>query len=160
MKLYIATALSALVCLFGSAPTDESSPGAQEFHKLYGEPIMERYAVRSGISLTVEYGSDRKACQLLLAPEQLLVEVKNSGDLMPSKGVSALLEELLPLTTRGAKINSATVQVGGNALLKTDYPYVSIRRFCASQSCVSSSENQDVRTLVVFNRSSCPKHAE
>ena len=82
---------------------------------------MERCTVSSGMTLTVEYGSKPKACELLLAPEQSLVEVKHPGPLMSSKGESAVLDELLPVTTRGNLINSETVQVEDNALLKTDY---------------------------------------
>ena len=160
MRLSIATPAILFASLFAGIPADISAPGTSELHKLYGEPIMERYAVRSGISLTAEYGPDHRACQFLIAPEQLLVEVKEPGSLMSSKSVSAMLEELLPLTTRGNEINSETVQVEGNTLLETDYQNVSIRRICSSQSCVSSSENQDVRTLIVFKRDTCPKHIE
>src|SRR3974390_2675703 len=127
MRLSIATPAILFASLFAGIPADISAPGANELHKLYGEPIMERYAVRSGISLTAEYGPDHRACQFLIAPEQWLVEVKEPGSLMSSKSVSAMLEELLPLTTRGNEINSATVQVEGNALLETDYQNVSIR---------------------------------
>ena len=160
MRLSTSTPAILFASLFVVVPADVSVPGTNELHKLYGEPIMERYAVRSGISLTVEYGPDHRACQFLIAPEQLLVEVKEPGSLMSSKGVSAALEELLPETARGKQINSATLQVEGNTLLETDYQNVSIRRICSSQSCVSSSENQDVRTLVVFKRDNCPKHIE
>jgi len=41
---------------------------SQEFHSRYGEPDMERFTARPGISLAVEYGSDHLACQLLIKP--------------------------------------------------------------------------------------------
>ena len=129
--------------------------------KLYDEPTMERLAVRSGITLTVEYGADRTACQLLIAPTQLLVDVQEPiPPPMSSQGVSDVLQEVVPIATRGKQTDSTNIQVGGNALLKTDYENVSIRRICTSQSCVSSNENQDVRTLVAFKRGTCPSHAE
>jgi hypothetical protein len=160
MRLPIATISICLGCLFTGAHTDVSAPSAQQLHKLYGEPTMERFAVRSGTTLTVEYGPDHMACQLLIAPRQLLVEVQNPSPPMSSQGVSALLQELLPAATTGRQINSNTVQIDGNMLLKTDYENVSIRRTCASQSCVSSNQNQDFRTVVVFKRGACPTHIE
>ena len=138
-------------------PADVSAPSVQEIHKLYGEPTMERFAVRNGITVTVEYGPDRAACQILIAPRRLLVEVQSPDSLMSSPDVSRVLQELLPPDTRGRQINSNSIQVDGNILLKTDYEKLSIRRICSSQSCISSSENQDLRTLVVFKRDACPK---
>jgi len=121
---------------------------------------MERFAVRSGITLTVEYGPDRIACQLLIAPAQSLVDVLMPIPPMSSQGVSDVLQELVPLTTRGKQIDSTTLQDNVATLLKTDYENVSIRRYCSLLSCVSSSEKLDLRTLVVFKRGTCPTHVE
>jgi hypothetical protein len=160
MRLPIATASIFLGCLLTGAPADVSAPNAQELHKRYGEPTMERFEVRSGITLTAEYGPHRRACQLLVAPAQSLVEVQSPIPPMSSQGVSDVLQELLPVATRGRQIDSTTVDIESKTLLKTDYENVSIRRFCSSQSCVSSKENQDLRTLVVFKRGICPTHVE
>jgi hypothetical protein len=135
-------------------------PNAQNFHQLYGEPTMERFAVRNGITVTVEYGPDRAACQILIAPRRLLVEVQSPDFLMSSPAVSGVLQELLPPATRGRQVNANSIQVDGNTLLKTDYETLSIRRICSSPSCVSSSENQDLRTLIVFKRDACPRNVE
>jgi len=56
---------------------------------------MERFAVRNGITLTAEYGPDRIACQLLIAPAQSLVDVRMPISRMSSQGVSDVLQELL-----------------------------------------------------------------
>jgi hypothetical protein len=76
MRFPIAAALAFFGCLFSAAPTDVATPSAQQLRKLYGEPTMERFAVRSGITLTVEYSPDRTACQLLLAATQVLADVQ------------------------------------------------------------------------------------
>ena len=116
--------------------------------------------MRSGISLTVEYGPDHKACQFLIAPEQLLVEARSPGPPMSSEGVSAVLEQVLPVATRGRQIDTATDETARGTILTTEYEDLSIKRICSAQSCISSNENQDVRTLVVFKRDTCPKHIE
>ena len=160
MRLPIATASLFLGCLL-TGPLDEvSAPSEEGLHKQYGKPTMERFAVRSGITLTVEYGPDRMACQLLIAPTQPLVQLQTPIPPMPSQGVSDVLQELLPVATRGKQINSNTLELDAGALLNTDYENVSIRRFCSSPSCVSSNEKQDLRTLIVFKRSTCPTHVE
>jgi hypothetical protein len=152
----IAIASILFFCLFSRGSAEVSAPSAQELHKLYGEPTMERFAVRSGITLTVQYGSDRKACQFLIAPAQSLVEVRTPTLPMSSPIVSEVLQELLPVAIRGKQTNSNTVQNATGALMKTDYENFSIRRFCSSQSCISSDANEDLRTLVVFNGDFCP----
>jgi len=160
VRLPIATASLFLGCLL-TGPLDEvSAPSEEGLHKQYGKPTMERFAVRSGITLTVEYGPDRMACQLLIAPTQPLVQLQTPIPPMPSHGVSDVLQELLPVATRGKQINSTAAQAAVGTLLETDYENLSIRRFCSSQSCVSSNENQDLRTLVVFKRATCPTHVE
>jgi hypothetical protein len=160
MLKYALFSASLLLALLSFA-TDASAPSAQGLRKLYGEPTMERFAVRSGITLAVQYGPDRTACELLIAPVQSLLELQEPiPPSMSSRDVSDVLQEMIPVATRGKQINSTTIQAGGNALLKTDYENVSIERICSLQSCVSSNENQDVRTLVVFKRDACPKHAE
>lgn len=70
---------------------------------------MERFAVGNGVTVTVEYGPDRAACQILIAPRRLLVEVKSSDSPMSSPGVSRVLQELLPPDTRGRQIDSNSV---------------------------------------------------
>ena len=62
LRLPAATASICLGCLLTGAAVDVSAPVEEGLHKLYGKPTMERFAVRSGITLTVEYGPDRMAC--------------------------------------------------------------------------------------------------
>ena len=113
--------------------------------------------MRKGTTVTVEYGSDRAACQILIAPKRLLDEVQSPDSLVASPDVSRVLQDLLQPATRGRQIDSNSIQVDGNTLLKTDYEKLSVRRICSSQSCISSTENQDLRTFVVFQRDACPK---
>ena len=159
MKLPVATVFAVGWLCVGIA-ANVSAPSVEDVHKLYGEPTMERFDVGNGITVTVQYGPDRAACQILIAPRRLLVEVKSPDTLMSSPGVSRVLQELLPPATRGKQLDSSSVQVDENSFLKTDYEQLSIRRICSSPSCISSTENQDLRTLVVFKRDVCPKEVE
>jgi hypothetical protein len=81
---------------------------------MYGEPTMERFAVGNGITVIVQYGPDRAACQILIAGRRLLDEVKGPDLPMSSPAVSRVLQELLPPTTRGRQVDSNSLQVEGN----------------------------------------------
>jgi hypothetical protein len=48
-----------LLLAVGSVVLTQSS---EELHSRYGEADLERFTVRPGISLTVQYGSDHLTC--------------------------------------------------------------------------------------------------
>jgi hypothetical protein len=75
--------------------------GSQELHNRYGEPDRERFAARPGISLSVEYGSDHLVCYALIEPPQPLIYAEDQVRLMPSEAVTEVLEEIVPVATRG-----------------------------------------------------------
>jgi hypothetical protein len=63
-----------------------------ELHSRCGEPDRERFAARPGVVLTVQYGSDGLACQVLLeSPQPLLNDEKNLS--MSSDVVTEILEK-------------------------------------------------------------------
>ena len=95
---------------------------------------------------------------VLIAPAQFLKEVLEPPTPMSSRAVSKVLEEVVPIASRGKQTDSQILEVEGNTLLRTEYESVSIRRVCTEDSCPSSNANLDVRTLVVFNRDACPRH--
>lgn len=116
---------------------------------------MERFIVRPGIGLTVQYGSDHLACQVLIEPPQSLIHQEEQPPLMSSDGVSEVLEEIAPTTTRGKVILSAVHTSGCNEYYITDYENVSIMR--SKHTCHPSNSYQDVRTTIMFKRDICPK---
>jgi len=130
------------------------TPSSQDFHSRYGEPDMERFDVRHGISLTVEYGTDHLLCQALIEPPQTLIHQEQQLPLMSSQGVSEVLEEIVPAATRGKEISTAIVQSSCNESRITDYDAVTIMR--SKHTCDSASRDQDVRTAVTFKRDICP----
>ncbi len=131
------------------------TPSSQDLHNRYGEPDMERFIARPGIGLTVEYGSDHLACQVLIDPPQSLIHQEQQLPLMSSDGVSDVLEEIEPAATRGKEILAAIHVSGCNEARITDYENVSIMR--SKHTCDPSSPDQDVRTTIMFKRDICPK---
>ena len=134
------------------------APSSQDLHNRYGEPDMERFIVRPGIGLTVEYGSDHLAGQVLIEPPQSLIHQEEQPPLMSSGGVSDVLEEIAPATMRGNEILSGFHVSGCNEYRITDYENVSIMR--SKHTCDPSSPDQDVRTTIIFKRDICPKQTK
>ena len=76
-----------LSCLFAGAVgllTSQSS----DLHSRFGEPTAETFNVGPGISLTVQYGSDRLVCQALIDPPQPLLHGEEEVPNMSSEEVS------------------------------------------------------------------------
>jgi hypothetical protein len=134
------------------------TPSSQELRHRYGEPDVERFIARPGIGLTVEYGSDHLTCQLLIEPPQSFVHQDEQAKLMSSDAVSQVLEEIVPLTSRGKEISSVISQSGCNVARITEYESVSIMR--SRHTCEPSSPEQDVRTIIFFKRDICPKRTK
>ena len=105
----------------------------------YGPPELEQYRVTPEVSLTVEYGQDRRICRLLVEPRTKSV-LEISADL-----VDKLLNELLPLGVRQGEARAMLAQMGCPALLSEDYDNVRIAR--AMNDCAPAGKN--VTSLVI-----------
>jgi len=58
---------------------------SRELHSRYGEPDIERFVVRPGVGLTVEYGSDGQACQMMIEGQNMLIEKEQPPKACPPK---------------------------------------------------------------------------
>jgi hypothetical protein len=107
-------------CLFIAAASVIFPQSSQEFHYHYGEPDLERFTVRPGVTTTVEYGPDGKACALDIEPRQSLMskdealealnqvappEVRGKGDLDSGLGISSGQISVMLVHTTGSEIN-------------------------------------------------------
>jgi hypothetical protein len=142
-------------CLLVATGSVVLTQSSSEFHSLYGEPDVERFTARPGISLAVEYGSDHLACQPLIELAQPLIHQEEQAQFMSSERVSEVLEEVVPVAMRGKEI-SAMIDVSGcNKVHITDFENVFIMR--SRHICDPSSQDQDMRTAITFKRDTCPK---
>jgi hypothetical protein len=141
--------------LFIVAASVVLAPSSQELHNRYGEPDLERFMARPGISVTVEYGSDHLACQALIEPHQPLIRTGEQVRQMSSQTVTEVLEEIAPMQARG-KLTGIADTAFGVGITILDYENVSITR--STGGCCSSNPNQqEVRATVLFKRDVCPK---
>jgi hypothetical protein len=144
-----------IACLAVAAASAALPQSSQELHNRYGEPTLERFQARPGISLTVEYGSDHLACQIVIEPPQPLIHQEEQTQFMSSEGVSEILEEVAPVASRGNVISRSSFQSSCGVGNFTDYDNVTIMR--GMSACESSSPNHDSRTQITFKRDACPK---
>jgi hypothetical protein len=83
---------------------------SSDFHALYGQSDLERFTIRPGVTLTVQYGPDEVVCQMIVARSQpLLIKPMPFAPLLPENEANQIIDDLAPPNTRGAKIDN----VGG-----------------------------------------------
>jgi hypothetical protein len=111
-------------------------------------------ASKVGIDLTVEFGSDRLACQALLEPPQPLLHRQEQASFMSSDAVAEVLEEIAPAGVRGEETGRTVTMSGCNKFEVVEYENLSIAR--STHSCIPSSPNRDdTEAAVTFKRDAC-----
>jgi hypothetical protein len=155
-KTYNEVAMRILAgCLLVALGSVVMTQGSLELRGRYGEPDLERFIARPGIGLTVQYGSDHLACQVLIESPQPLIYTKEDVSLMSPETVTEILEEVTPVDTRGKQIGSATSMMGCNESEIAEYENVSITR--STHNCLPLMPEREMRATIAFNRDSCPK---
>ena len=134
-----------------------SLPVAQTSQKLrvrYGEPDVERFTVAGDIGLTVEYGSDGLACQMVIEKKQPLLHSEQSLTYMSHEAVDGLVDEIVPPSSRGREINSLLESMGCAEGRIQEYENAWIGHF--SDVCLPLKPERESRATVVFKRPECP----
>jgi hypothetical protein len=125
----------------------------QDFRNRYGEPQGEVFSARPGIGLSVEYGSDHVACQIVLKPTKHTIGRQDEAQFMSSATVTEILDEVVPATARGKKLNEGYVNRGCNEIDFTEYENVSISR--STHNCLPLKPEREMSATVTFKRDVC-----
>jgi hypothetical protein len=116
-----------LIFFLFPASAPQTSPG---FHARYGKPDVERFNVRWGLELTVEYGTDGQACRMRV---ERYYNVNRLGpdEAAPPDMVADILNEVVPLEARGKEIGSGEKIYGScaGAVPPTEYENVTINPY-------------------------------
>jgi hypothetical protein len=139
-----------LVVSFG-LPLAQTS---QTLRDRYGEPDIERFTAAHDIGLTVQYGSDEVACQIVIERKQPLLHDEQVLNYMEPEAVTAIIDELVPPASRGRSINSILESMGCAEGRIQEYENVWIARH--SDVCVPLKRERESTATVVFKRQSCP----
>jgi hypothetical protein len=140
-------------CLFVVAGGLAVAQTPQELRSRYGEPEVERFRPRPGVGLTVEYGSDRLACRILIEPPQQLLSHDEEARFMSSETVTGILEEVVPVATRGKETRRVHSVSGCNEFDVTEYENLSIAR--STHNCLPLKPERETRATVIFKRDIC-----
>jgi hypothetical protein len=142
-----------LLFLFaGLSPTQSSN----DLRSRYGQPDVERFTPAPDIGLTVEYGSDGLACQILIERKQSLVHVLQEDKYMRPEFVSKLIDEIVPPPSRGKEVNSFLEEMGCAEGRLQEYESLWISHY--SNVCVPLKPERETRATVVFKRQACPRY--
>jgi hypothetical protein len=141
-----------LLLAMGVLAPQQSSSG---YHSLYGQSDMDRFMVRPGVSLTVEYGQDQVACQMVVEGTRPLVSSARKADaLLATNEVSQIIDDLVPPNTRGTKLRTLGSWQSGQAFSSgEEYENVEISR--VTIDCTKFPAACVARTYVKLKRKEC-----
>ena len=132
-----------------------SGPTSRELRARYGEPDLERFTVKDNIGLTVEYGSDHLACQIIIEKKQQpLLHNEQALTYMAPEVVDELLDTIVPQPSRGPELNQLLESMGCAEGHAVEYENVWIGRY--SDMCLPLKPERQSRATVAFKRPECP----
>ena len=141
-----------LVLFAGLSPTQSSS----DLRSRYGQPDVERFTPAPDVGLTVEYGSDGLACQIVIERKQPLIHVQQEEKYMKPEFVSDLIDDIVPPSSRGKEVNSFLESMGCAEGRGQEYENVWISQYF--NMCVPLKPERESRATVVFKRQACPRY--
>jgi hypothetical protein len=127
---------------------------ARDLRSRFGEPDVERYTATNDIGLTVEYGADGLACQIVIERKQPLLHSDQGQQYMSPEVVSALIDEIVPADRRGPHVNTLLESMGCVEGRIDEYENVWIGHF--SNNCIPLKPERESRATVAFTRQVCP----
>ena len=139
-----------LVVWAGLALAQSSS----DLRSRFGEPDIERYTATNDIGLTVEYGSDGLACQIVIERKHPLLPSNEAQQYMPPEAVSALIDEIVPRASRGLHLETRSENMGCVEGRVDGYENVWIGRY--TNACVPLKPERESMATVAFKRHVCP----
>jgi len=141
-------------CLVFLAIAAAAPQDSFDLRSRYGEPDVERFEIRPGITMTVGYGTDGKACMLEIEPRTHFLQGTASSELLSHDTMTNILDEVAPPSMRGKVVNPGLFGVsGGCADQYTFTEYDNIETIVNSAYCENS---KGVHAAIVhFKRGAC-----
>jgi hypothetical protein len=130
------------------------APATQTLHNRYGEPDVERFTAGEDIGLTVEYGADHLACQIVLERKQPLLHSQQEPKYMRPEVVDQIIDETVPSESRGHSVNTLLESMGCAEGRVEEYENVWIGRHW--NMCLPLKPERESTATVVFKRPECP----
>jgi hypothetical protein len=126
---------------------------ASELKALYGDPDVERFLVRPGITLMVRYAGDRTACEMLIQPMRTIIPLNEATMYMRPEVMTEIIEEVLPEANRGKLLRRFVINSGCNDVETKEYENVTINRF--RHKCDLPNPEIEGEATITRKNSSC-----
>ncbi|MFN2453183.1 MAG: hypothetical protein ABR577_03085 [Pyrinomonadaceae bacterium] len=121
--LTIKIANAFFIVLLVSAAAFAQSSG--DLRNKYGIP-SEAYEVRPNVLMTVVFGADGQACEMVIEARHTSKDGVNGNSLIPSSVAEEILKEVVPTEKRGKRGRSITFSGGCSSMTGEEYENVSI----------------------------------
>lgn len=140
-----------LGCLIFLAFAGTTPQDSVDLRARYGEPDVERFAIRPGITLTAEYGPDGKACLLDIEPRHAFIHamLMNQPTILKETALDVLNEAAPPMTRGKALGGGGSFQSGCTSVsseLYENLQIVLVQSSCTVPGGVQKAEVQFKRT--------------
>jgi hypothetical protein len=144
-------ALFALLTLIATSSVI-AQVNASSLRARYGAPLeRETFEVRPGIELLVDYGPNRQACRMQLPSGAQYAGPAPAGAITRQQ-IDEVVEELVPLSTRGKEGNRMQMSMGMNTLSVVEYEHVRISELTAG--------GRGEGIIITFKDPACPARGD
>jgi hypothetical protein len=126
---------------------------ASELTARYGDPDVERFLVRPGVTLMARYTSDRTACEMLIEPLRSIIPRNESAIYMRPEVMTEIIDEVLPEAIRGKLLHSFVTKSGCNDFETKEYENVTINRF--RHNCDLPNPEIEGQATITWKNTSC-----
>lgn len=140
-----------LIVVFFISAVVASAQTAGDFVSRYGDPNVERFIIRPGVTLTVAYASDRTGCQMTVQPRHSILKNDNELELMPRKIVREVLEQVLRESSGESLLRNIEEVVGCDVQVHSTHYDVTINT-SQSHTCHASEDGVANMSIVREDR--------
>lgn len=130
-----------------------TAQSTSELKARYGDPDVERFLVRPGVTLMVRYADDRSACEMLIAPMRSIIPRNEAATYMRLEVMTGIIDEVLPEANRGKLLRSFVTKSGCNEIEVKEYENITITRF--RHKCDLPNPEIEGEATVTRKNSSC-----
>ena len=130
-----------------------SAQNANELKARYGDPDVERFLVRPGITLMAKYAEDRTACEMLIGPMRSIIPLNEAAIYMRPEVMTEIIDEVLPEAKRGKLLRSFVTKSGCNEIETKEHENVTIIR--VRHKCDLPNPEIEGQAMITWKNSSC-----
>jgi len=128
---------------------------ADDLHQKYRRPVAETYLVRPNVFVTATFAQNGEVCVMVITPQLLSTSMDHpSTEIMKSKDLTGVIDELVPESKRGKPIisgffNAACPPLNNCGGTTASYEHLSIFR--------NGGMDKERYAIIRWTRTACQK---